>query len=87
MVIECQQHPDYHRAIQTLLDLAEQYGSHANRLGKDGSATARSARTGLTQAEGDLKVCRVASRGGYRGFHSDWHVDSDREVCERYLHG
>ncbi|KAK3357082.1 hypothetical protein B0T25DRAFT_589463 [Lasiosphaeria hispida] len=56
MVIECQQHPDYQRAIQTLLDLAEQYGNHANRLAKGGSGTVRDARSGLAQAEGDLKT-------------------------------
>ncbi len=57
MVLECQQHPDYHRAIQTLLDLAEEYGDHANRMAKGGSSTVMDARSGLYQAESDLKVC------------------------------
>ncbi|KAK0722447.1 hypothetical protein B0T26DRAFT_674145 [Lasiosphaeria miniovina] len=56
MVLECQQHPDYNRAIKTLLDLAEEYGSHANRLAKGGSGTVQDARSGLAQAEGDLKT-------------------------------
>jgi Family of unknown function (DUF5923) len=56
MVIECQQHPDYQRAIQTLLDLAEEYGTHANSMAKGGSGTVRDARSGLAQVEGDLKV-------------------------------
>jgi len=56
MVLECQQHPDYQTAISTLLDLAEEYGSHANRLAKGGSGTVQDARSGLAQAEGDLKT-------------------------------
>ncbi|KAK3692166.1 hypothetical protein B0T22DRAFT_5924 [Podospora appendiculata] len=56
MVIECQQHPDYQQAIQTLLDLAEEYGSHANRLAQGGSGTIKETRSGLAQAESDLKT-------------------------------
>ncbi|KAK4169433.1 hypothetical protein QBC43DRAFT_62112 [Cladorrhinum sp. PSN259] len=56
MVLECQQHPDYNRAIQTLLDLAELYGDHANRLARDGTGTVKDTRSGLAQAEGDLKT-------------------------------
>jgi len=56
MVLECQQHPDYNRAIETLLDLAEEYGSHANRLAKGGTGTVQDARSGFAQAEGDLKT-------------------------------
>ncbi|KAK5664336.1 hypothetical protein OQA88_558 [Cercophora sp. LCS_1] len=56
MVVECQQHPDYQKAIQTLLDLAEQYGGHANTLAQGGSGTVKDARSGLRQAEGDLKT-------------------------------
>lgn len=56
MVLECQQHPDYQTAVSTLLDLAEEYGSHANRLAKGGSGTVQDARSGLAQAEGDLKT-------------------------------
>jgi DNA ligase-4 len=61
MVVECQQHPDYQRAIQTLLDLAEEYGTHANRVAKDGSGTIKDTRSGLAQAETDLKVRRIDS--------------------------
>jgi DNA ligase-4 len=56
MVLECQQHPDYYQAIQTLLDLAEQYGDHANRLARGGTGTVKDARSGLVQAETDLKT-------------------------------
>jgi hypothetical protein len=62
MVLECQQHPDYQTAIQTLLDLAEEYGGHANRMAQGGSGTVRDARSGLAQAEGDLKVREQTSR-------------------------
>lgn len=56
MVVECQQHPDYQQAIQTLLDLAEEYGGHANRLAKGGQGTVSDTRAALAQAEGDLKT-------------------------------
>ncbi|AEO69099.1 uncharacterized protein THITE_2053088 [Thermothielavioides terrestris NRRL 8126] len=56
MVLECQQHPDYYQAIETLLDLAEEYGGHANRLAKGGSGTVKDARSSLVQAETDLKT-------------------------------
>jgi hypothetical protein len=56
MVLECQQHPDYYQAVQTLLDLAEEYGEHANRLARGGSGTVKEARSGLVQAETDLKT-------------------------------
>ncbi|KAI1843517.1 hypothetical protein JX265_001866 [Neoarthrinium moseri] len=56
MVLECQQHPDYQQAITTLLDLAEQYGSHGKRLTAGGTGTVQEARSGLAQAEADLKV-------------------------------
>lgn len=55
-MIECQQHPDYQHAIQTLLDIAEKYSDHANRMAQTGSSTVRNARAGLSQAESDLKV-------------------------------
>lgn len=56
MVLECQQHPDYQTAVQTLLNLAGEYGNHANRLAKGGSGTVKDTRSGLAQAEGDLKT-------------------------------
>lgn len=62
MVVECQQHPDYQRAISTLLDLAEQYGSHANRMAKGGSGTVKETRSAFAQAEGDLKVKLIHHR-------------------------
>jgi hypothetical protein len=56
MVLECQQHPDYQTAVQTLLNLAGEYGNHANRLAKGGTGTVKDTRSGLAQAEGDLKT-------------------------------
>lgn len=56
MVIECQSHPDYNEAITTLLDLAEQYGKHANSLTQGGTGTVKDARSSLAQAEADLKT-------------------------------
>lgn len=56
MVLECQQHPEYSRAIQTLLRLAETYGSHGRELGKDSTGTAKQARSGFAAAEADLRT-------------------------------
>lgn len=56
MILECQQHPDYQEAITTLLDLAEQYGGHANTLAQGGTGTVKGARSSLAQAEADLKT-------------------------------
>lgn len=56
MILECQQHPDYQEAITTLLDLAEQYGGHANTLAQGGTGTVKDTRSSLAQAEADLKT-------------------------------
>ncbi|KAK0390953.1 hypothetical protein NLU13_0456 [Sarocladium strictum] len=56
MVLECQQHPDYSEAVQTLLNLAENYGRHGHVLGKSGAGTAQDARSGLRAAEVDLRT-------------------------------
>lgn len=56
MVVECQQHPDYQQAINTLLDLAEEYGGHAKNLSQQGTSTVKDTRSGLAQAEEDLKT-------------------------------
>jgi hypothetical protein len=56
MILECQQHPDYMRAITTLLDLAEQYGSHGRSIGRDATGTAKGTRSSFSQAENDLKT-------------------------------
>ncbi|KAI8961055.1 hypothetical protein F5Y11DRAFT_358025 [Daldinia sp. FL1419] len=56
MVVECQQHPDYQQAISTLLDLAEQYGSHGRSLATGGTGTVKETRTHLAAAEADLKT-------------------------------
>lgn len=56
MIVECQQHPDYNQAISTLLDLAEQYGSHSKRLTAGGAGTVKETRSHLAAAEADLKT-------------------------------
>lgn len=56
MVLECQQHPDYEQAIETLLTLAEQYGRHANTYAKGSTDTAKQTRSAFEQAEAALKT-------------------------------
>lgn len=56
MVLECQQHPDYTQAIQTLLGLAKTYGQHGRNMGEKTAETAKQARTGLSAAEHDLRT-------------------------------
>ncbi|TQN70527.1 hypothetical protein CSHISOI_05074 [Colletotrichum shisoi] len=56
MVLECQQHPDYAQAIETLLNLAEEYAGHSRAIAQGGTGTVRDARAGLAQAESDLKT-------------------------------
>ncbi|WYZ39912.1 hypothetical protein EsH8_IV_000253 [Colletotrichum jinshuiense] len=56
MVLECQQHPDYAQAIETLLDLAEEYAGHSRTIAQGGTSTVRDTRAGLAQAESDLKT-------------------------------
>ncbi|KAI0180623.1 hypothetical protein GGR52DRAFT_252567 [Hypoxylon sp. FL1284] len=56
MILECQQHPDYNQAITTLLDLAEEYGSHGRSLTIGGASTVKETRSHLAAAEADLKT-------------------------------
>ncbi|OLN83716.1 Uncharacterized protein C32A11.02c 2 [Colletotrichum chlorophyti] len=56
MVLECQQHPDYAQAIETLLDLIEEYAGHSRAIAQGGSGTVRDTRAGLAQAESDLRT-------------------------------
>ncbi|EFX03202.1 hypothetical protein CMQ_3131 [Grosmannia clavigera kw1407] len=56
MVIECQQHPDYQQAVQTLLDLAEKYQGHAQTTASSSASTVQGARSALAKAEADLKT-------------------------------
>ncbi|CAI4219085.1 unnamed protein product [Parascedosporium putredinis] len=39
MVLECQQHPDYSRAVETILDLAGEYGRHGRTVAQGGTGT------------------------------------------------
>lgn len=58
MVVEIQGHPDYQNAITTLLNLAEQYGGHANTIGQQSIGSVKGAHedTALQSAEKDLKT-------------------------------
>jgi hypothetical protein len=56
MVLECQQHPDYAQAIETILNLAEEYSGHSRALAQGSSGTVKEARGGLAQAESDLRT-------------------------------
>ncbi|TVY31893.1 Uncharacterized protein LSUB1_G008363 [Lachnellula subtilissima] len=58
LVVEIQGHPDYQQAINTLLNLAEQYAGHANTVGAHSTGTIKGAHTddSLQRAEADLKT-------------------------------
>lgn len=56
IVLECQQHPDYSQAVQTLLRLAEEYSRHGRNFGKGSADSAKDVRTGLSAAEEDLRT-------------------------------
>lgn len=84
MVVECQQHPDYQQAIGTLLDLAEEYSGHAKNLGQQSTGTVQETRSGLAQAEEDLKTLLERFANGTSSddlFESinDIYKDADRD--------
>jgi len=56
MVVECQGHPDYQQAIETLLNLAETYAGHANKVGNHATGAVKGAHDddSLQLAEKDL---------------------------------
>ncbi|KAK0128409.1 hypothetical protein ONS95_000382 [Cadophora gregata] len=56
LVVECQGHPDYMQAIETLLNLAETYAGHATTLGNQATGTVKGAHgdDSLKKAEADL---------------------------------
>jgi len=58
LVVECQGHPDYQQAIETLLSLAETYAGHANTVGQHGTGAVKGAHAddSLKAAEADLKT-------------------------------
>lgn len=58
MIVEIQGHQDYQQAIETLLNLAEQYGGHAKNVSQQGAGTVKGAHedTALNAAEADLKT-------------------------------
>jgi hypothetical protein len=58
MVVEIQGHQDYMQAVDTLLDLAEQYAGHASNVTQQtvGSVQGAHADTALQRAEKDLKT-------------------------------
>ena len=58
MILECQQHPDYSQAIQSILRLAEQYGNRAREHARGSAASAQQeeASSGISAAEADLRT-------------------------------
>ncbi|KAI9760901.1 MAG: Mitochondrial distribution and morphology protein 10 [Chaenotheca gracillima] len=58
MVVEIQGHPDYQRAIETLLRLAETYGGHAQTVGQQSTGAVKGVHDDnhLTKAEADLRT-------------------------------
>jgi len=58
MIVEIQGHPDYQRAIETLLSLAETYSGHASTVTQQGVGTVKGAHedNSLNAAEADIKV-------------------------------
>lgn len=66
LLVECQGHQDYQQAINTLLDLAEEYAGHLNSVGQQSTGAVKGAHgdSSLKTAEQDLKVCFLV--GGIR---------------------
>ncbi|KAI9671998.1 MAG: hypothetical protein M1829_004542 [Trizodia sp. TS-e1964] len=58
MVVEIQGHPDYQKAIETLLNLAETYAGHGKNVSKHGAGSVKAAHEDdhLTRAENDIKT-------------------------------
>lgn len=89
IVLECQQHPDYMQAVQTLLRLAEEYGRHGRNLGRGSADSAKDVRTGLSAAEEDLRTLIERFANGtstedlwqsIRQIYKD--ADQDRELSD-----
>ncbi|KAI4290149.1 MAG: hypothetical protein L6R35_000578 [Caloplaca aegaea] len=58
MIVEVQGHQDYQQAVETLLNLAEEYSGHGKNMSQQGAGTVKGAHsdTALTTAETDLRV-------------------------------
>ncbi|KAI4178979.1 MAG: hypothetical protein L6R41_008110 [Letrouitia leprolyta] len=58
MIVEIQGHQDYQQAIETLLNIAEEYGGYSKNLSQQGAGTVKGAHsdTALTSAETDLRT-------------------------------
>ena len=56
MIIECQQNPEYQKAVQTLLSLAEKYHGHAKTTTSSSSGAFKEGRSRMASAEADLKL-------------------------------
>ncbi|KAL8691203.1 MAG: hypothetical protein Q9218_003516 [Villophora microphyllina] len=80
MIVEIQGHQDYQQAIETLLNLAEQYGGHGKNLSQQGAGTVKGAHSdsALTTAETDLRV-----RLGFMSGHSSL-LTSLKTLLERF---
>ncbi|KAL8998295.1 MAG: hypothetical protein Q9169_002609 [Polycauliona sp. 2 TL-2023] len=58
MIVEVQSHQDYQQAIETLLNLAEEYSGHGKNMSQQGAGSVKGAHSdnALTSAETDLRV-------------------------------
>ncbi|KAL9040803.1 MAG: hypothetical protein Q9180_001687 [Flavoplaca navasiana] len=58
MIVEIQSHQDYQQAIETLLNLAEEYSGHGKNLSQQGAGSVKGAHgdSALTSAETDLRT-------------------------------
>ncbi|KAL8839871.1 MAG: hypothetical protein Q9170_001551 [Blastenia crenularia] len=58
MIVEIQGHQDYQQAIETILNLAEEYGGHGKNMSRHGAGAVKGAHSdeALTTAETDLRT-------------------------------
>ncbi|KAI4119587.1 MAG: hypothetical protein LQ345_000492 [Seirophora villosa] len=58
MIVEIQGHQDYQQAVETLLNIAEEYSGHGKNISKQGAGSVKGAHsdTALTSAETDLRT-------------------------------
>ncbi|KAL8657605.1 MAG: hypothetical protein Q9226_001748 [Calogaya cf. arnoldii] len=64
MIVEIQSHQDYQQAIETLLNLAEEYSGHGKNLSQQGAGSVKGAHgdNALTSAETDLRIKTLLER-------------------------
>lgn len=86
MIVEVQGHPEYQKAIDTLLSLAEQYAGHASDIGKQSIGSVKGAHedNAVKNAEKHLKALleRFANNTSIEGIFeavNDIYRDADRD--------